>query len=285
MDSHTVSSRIPLGSEVELLTRRRPPGSVDLAHGQQEHVLMCTYGTPLKSGSISSELQTESARHEWSTCPNGHITFIPAGLAMQWNWSYDSESVHVTMLPSFLSGFAADFEKSNSDPPSLKPFFRVFDNSLLHLVHELRQESVGDKPGKDLITSSLMMLIASRIYRQSDALPAGNHQKGLSAADQRKLNELLNDRLNEKIPLSELADEFGLSQYHFARLFKQATGFPPHEYQIQLRISRARKLLVDRPHAKIADIACELGFTDESHFRRHFRRIVGVTPSQFRDQQ
>ncbi len=246
---------------------------------------MCTYGTPLDSGKISSELQTGAVRHQWSTCPKGHITFIPAGLALQWNWSYESESVHISMQPSLLSRLAADFMGDGGEPPSLKPFFRVFDDSLQHLVHELRRESGRNEPGKDLTTSSLIMLIASRIFRQSSALPVGHSRKGLSAGDRRKLSELFNDRLNEKIPLSELADEFGLSQYHFARLFKQAIGFPPHEYQIQLRISRARMLLVKRPDVRIAEIACELGFTDESHFRRHFRRIVGVTPAQYRDQQ
>jgi AraC family transcriptional regulator len=93
---------------------------------------------------------------------------------------------------------------------------------------------------------------------------------------------MMEDRLDENVSLAELAGELRLSPFHFARLFKEATGFPPHEYQLQLRVRRAQKLLLQTPRRTVAEIACELGFADESHLRRHFKRIVGMTPGQFR---
>ena len=82
-----------------------------------------------------------------------------------------------------------------------------------------------------------------------------------------------------------LAATVGLSTYHFARSFRAALGVPPHEYQLQRRIERARQLLRTRPSLTVAAIAVELGFADESHFRRHFKRVVGLTPGRFRQQQ
>ena len=100
-----------------------------------------------------------------------------------------------------------------------------------------------------------------------------------------RATEYLRDRLEENVTLATLASEFGMSPYHFARRFKLATGCPPHEYQLQLRIQRACELLLRQPRQSVATIAVELGFADESHFRRHFRRIVGTTPSRYRSEQ
>ncbi len=208
---------------------------------------------------------------------------------MEWDWSYKSESVHLTMLPSFLSSVGGEFENQDGERPTLAPLFRIFDHGLNNLLHQLRDETATVGLGKDLVTSSLLQLIAARIFRLSKAsltdIPPDRDTAGFSASDCQRSIEILNDRLDENIALSELAAAFNLSPFHFARVFKRATGFPPHEYQLQLRIARARELLRRIPGKTIADIACELGFADESHFRRHFRRIVGTTPSQFRRQQ
>ena len=69
------------------------------------------------------------------------------------------------------------------------------------------------------------------------------------------------------------------SPFHLHRLFSQQTGMPPHAYQTLLRINRAKKLL--RSGRALADVAASTGFADQSHFTRHFRRIVGVPPGRY----
>ena len=289
VDPTSIESRASFGVGTELLVRRRPPGSVSLSHGQREHMLMCSVGSPVDGSPVRSVLRTDKCRREWQSCPQGHVTFVPSGFPLEWDWSYRSHSVHLTMLPTFLAEIGAGFEKQHGEGPRLTPLFRVFDHGLNSLLYQLRQEVPGDEIGKDLVTSSLLQLIAVRLYRLSKAsLVSIEHERsagGFSEHDCRRSIEILNDRLDEKIALAELAAEFNLSPFHFARVFKRVTGFPPHEYQLQLRIARARELLCRQPGKTIADIACELGFSDESHFRRHFRRIVGTTPGQFRLQQ
>src|SRR5262249_13638851 len=80
--------------------------------------------------------------------------------------------------------------------------------------------------------------------------------------------------------LGQMAAVARLSPYHFARQFKRATGLPPHQYIILRRVERAKQLLQgDLPLAEVA--ACA-GFSDQSQFSSHFKRLVGVTPGRFR---
>ena len=73
-----------------------------------------------------------------------------------------------------------------------------------------------------------------------------------------------------------------VNPYHFARLFKAGTRLPPHQYVIARRVERAKELLRGRDRPPLAEVATEVGFSDQSHFTRHFRRLVGVTPRRFR---
>lgn len=288
VDPNSIELQTSVGVGAELLVRRRPSGSVELANGQREHVLMCTVGRPVGAREVRSVLQTDGGRREWTTCPQGHVTFLPSGLPLQWSWSYASQSIHLTMLPSFLGDVGADLAKKDGEPPPLMPFFRTMNDGLKGLLTQLRDETTSGGLGKDLVTSSLLLLIAVHIYRSGPAVAdrdGAQDPAGLSPSDCRRCRDILSDRLDENIPLSELAAEFGLSPFHFARMFKLAMGFPPHEYQLQLRIARARELLGQRPKTSLAAMACDLGFSDESHFRRHFKRIVGTTPGRFRAQQ
>ena len=95
--------------------------------------------------------------------------------------------------------------------------------------------------------------------------------------------ELMRRRMVEPISLEELADAAGLSPFHFARQFKTATGHPPHEYLIRLRVDRARELMRREREWTMAAVAQDAGFADQSHMARHFKRVLGVTPRQFAD--
>jgi AraC-like DNA-binding protein len=83
----------------------------------------------------------------------------------------------------------------------------------------------------------------------------------------------------EPVPLRELARMVGLSEYHLNRSFRRKIGMPPHEYQLQVRIMKAKLFL--RLRKTLSETAALVGFVDQSHFTRHFKRSVGVTPGQF----
>ena len=71
-----------------------------------------------------------------------------------------------------------------------------------------------------------------------------------------------------------------MSPHYFSRLFKQTTGISPHQYVISCPIERAKDLL-KQGKLSIAEIAKEVGFVDQSHLHRYFKRLVGITPKAF----
>jgi AraC-like DNA-binding protein len=95
----------------------------------------------------------------------------------------------------------------------------------------------------------------------------------------RDVRDLLPERLADPPTLAELADLTGLSQFALLRAFRAATGLPPHAYLNQLRVRQARLLLDEGVLA--ADVAAEVGFADQAHLTRHFKRVVGVPPAAY----
>ena len=93
------------------------------------------------------------------------------------------------------------------------------------------------------------------------------------------MKEQLAGDLATPLKLADLADAVGLSQFHAARLFTRATGLPPHAWRNQVRLQRSLAPL--RAGASVADVAAAGGFTDQSHFTRHFRRMFGVPPGRW----
>jgi AraC-like DNA-binding protein len=87
------------------------------------------------------------------------------------------------------------------------------------------------------------------------------------------------DHYAEKVTLAELARLAHLSPFCLARLFRAHIGMPPHAYQIQLRVEQAKLLLA--AGGSVSDVAQEAGFFDLSHFTRHFKRHVGISPGVF----
>ena len=87
------------------------------------------------------------------------------------------------------------------------------------------------------------------------------------------------ERLGEAVRLHELAAAVGLSPCYFLRIFRHATGMPPHAYLNQMRLERARILL--RAGEPAAQVAAALGFADQSHLIRRFKSTFGVTPGRY----
>ncbi|MCV9920387.1 AraC family transcriptional regulator [Pseudomonas sp. BT-42-2] len=95
-----------------------------------------------------------------------------------------------------------------------------------------------------------------------------------------RARELLESQLADPPSLESLAAAVNLSPFHFARVFRQATGLPPHAWLKQRRLGRARELL--KKGMAAAEVAFVLGFADQSHLSRQFKQAYGVTPGAYR---
>ncbi len=102
---------------------------------------------------------------------------------------------------------------------------------------------------------------------------------GVAAWQVRRMREILHSTEGNQMDLESLAAQVGMSRYQALRAFKSRYGIPPHAYQICWRLGRARTLL--RRGIRASTVAMECGFADQSHFGRHFKRALGVTPGAY----
>ncbi len=90
------------------------------------------------------------------------------------------------------------------------------------------------------------------------------------------------DASHGRVSLSDMARHAGLSVSRFCHLFRAATGVPPSRCAMRLRMQRAQVLLADSS-ASLKEIAAQVGFDDESHFARAFRKLFGFNPTVGRE--
>lgn len=157
------------------------------------------------------------------------------------------------------------------------PFFResVIDDPEL-FTHLLRMHAACETDAPVLERESrLMWALAKMIERHADLAqsvrPIGP-ERGIVAT----MVDYLHDNLPRNIRLAELSRLTQLSEFQLLRAFRAEMGLPPHAYLIQLRVARAKSLLVKG--VPPADAAAQVGFADQSHLTRRFKRMVGVTP-------
>ena len=93
------------------------------------------------------------------------------------------------------------------------------------------------------------------------------------------IKELMASMPEQEFSLIELAEMANLSQWHFLRQFKKHVGLSPHAWLIQARLQKSQKLL--RQGLNLSEVSQQCGFSDQSHFSRHFRQTFGITPGGY----
>jgi len=130
-----------------------------------------------------------------------------------------------------------------------------------------------------LEVETLQARIVRRVLAHAERAPsvggAANEPRAVARAKSH-----LHDNLAAPVTLDEVAAAAGLSRFRLVHAFVGAVGLPPHAYHVQIRIERARQLL--RNGLSGAQVAVDLGFVDQAHFIRHFKRIMRVTPGEYR---
>ena len=96
-----------------------------------------------------------------------------------------------------------------------------------------------------------------------------------------KVESYIAGNLDGDLSLKVLAEQAGLSPFHFARLFRTVTGRTPHRYVMERRVEGALSLLRDGV-LSLSEVALECGFASQSHFTTVFRQHIGVTPARYR---
>jgi AraC-like DNA-binding protein/ligand-binding sensor protein len=123
------------------------------------------------------------------------------------------------------------------------------------------------------IFSEHLGLVANRMAIQS------HHEEPSSVV---KARQYIREHHGEAISLTEVARAVNMSTFYFCKTFKSATGFTFTDYVSRFRIERARELLLN-PQARIGEVAYEAGFQSLTHFNRSFHRVLGESPSAYRE--
>lgn len=215
----------------------------------------------------------------------GDGRFTPAGRPVAFRWTGD---VHILMLgfqPWFFERAAADVHGSAKLPGALN-FQRLNgDHPACQLMRVIRNE-LDAAAGSSVVAEGVARSIAVFLLREFQPLACAKPVESAPPSAVLRVVDLMKQRLAEPLTIDELAEVAGLSPFHFARQFKTATGHPPHDYLIRLRVDRAQELIRQNGRNwSLAAIANESGFADQSHMARHFRKVLGVTPGAFAEAQ
>lgn len=272
-----VISSIPhVWTEIIAERYRASPGETSVPQGPATHLVMLLLGSARGTVRAGSPPAAARAVHR------GDAAFIPAGWGFAARWNFDADTLMLRLDPAFVRHLA---ETTGADTSRLAFRARSFDfdpeirQHGLALLGELQTGGLHTR----LYAESLTNALAIHLLRKYSSL--GERQleppRELSRVQLKWALEYIHEHFTVNLSVAEIATAAGLSESAFTRLFKQATGHAPHEYLIRYRVEHAARSLAggDRTISEIA-IAC--GFADQSHLARHFRRILGVTPSQFR---
>jgi AraC family transcriptional regulator len=216
--------------------------------------------------------------------PAGSILVIPAGIPVRWRWAGRNDSLHVSLEPGLVAQVAA--ESFDLDPARalVPPLDQLPLPPLRAALDAVGAELAAGGAGGSLAAEALANVLAVHLLRYVTARrrPHRARDGALPRGRLRAVVEYVEEHLDAGLTLGQMASAARLSPYHFARQFKAATGLPPHRYVIARRVERAKELLLGGGDICLAEVAAHVGFSDQSRFTHHFKRLLGVTPGQFR---
>jgi AraC family transcriptional regulator len=222
------------------------------------------------------EIQVEDGRGHLPSNTPRPLTLVPADIEAHGHSDNISFIRHLTLefdRPVLAEMWADDTSLTDAFAP--RPAFS--HPGIMHLAKFLADECTTLEPHSRLYgdTLSIALLLALSKLNGSTCEPIARGR--LAPCQLRRVTQYVDAHLAEEIQLKTLADMVGLSRSHFSRAFKVSTGLAPHRWQLQARIAKAKRLLLESDHP-IAQIAIDTGFADQAHFTRTFGRAAGESP-------
>lgn len=214
----------------------------------------------------------------------GGICLEPKEQSKSYFWQGPSGVVlYLYLAPSLVEQVVAEMGRYDPGHVEIVKQFNIHDPLIeqvgLCLVGELESGGAAGRVYAESLARTLVLHVL-RLSSTASLVPA-SPQGNLTQRQLSIVRDTIYDRLDQDIPLRDLATSIGISVSHFCRLFKQSTGLAPHQYVIACRVERARVLLLDEERT-IAQVAHAVGFADQSHLNHHFKHLLGVPPGALR---
>ncbi|TLP48117.1 MULTISPECIES: AraC family transcriptional regulator [Cohaesibacter] len=222
----------------------------------------------------------------------GQLVMTGPYLPQNWISEIPEGSFHHrrSQVIQFSEPFIEDAMDAIPEMASFRPMLErsqrglLFDNETGNSIEPVLSQLV-DATGIKRI--ALFCEIVDTLLRapEPQVLASLNFQLEMGGADDTGINRaihFLRENLTKPITEADLADLTGQSQSSFSRSFKRHTGMTLVRYKNQLRIDLACHMLLSDVDARIADICYDVGFANLSNFNRHFQKLKGMSPSEFR---
>ncbi|UYK99641.1 helix-turn-helix transcriptional regulator [Pantoea stewartii] len=170
-------------------------------------------------------------------------------------------------------------------PASLSLDEKIFasDDTITALYRQFLLSCDWQQPANQLMLSTASTLLLTHLIQHYSCvqwrLPSVTG--GLAPYVLRNTLAFIDAHLALPLTLNVLASQASLSEYHFARMFRQSLGVAPHQYVMKRRMENARQMIVSTS-LSLTEIALENGFNSLSHFSNRFKQVTGSTPSQLR---
>uniref|UniRef100_UPI000BBC801A helix-turn-helix domain-containing protein n=1 Tax=Calothrix sp. NIES-2100 TaxID=1954172 RepID=UPI000BBC801A len=266
--------------DIVRLDHHRQPGYETPEHYCQQHIITISLEQSVKKVErvFNGKLQVEQISY-------GDVVLLPANTNHLSRWKSEAEFLVISLEPALFTRTA--FETGELQGLELLPHFAAPDPLIqqigLALQSELKSDSKGSRIYIESLTATLCIHLLKHYSASSQTIPQYSPARGLSPLKLQQAISYIQDHLEQDLTLAEIAEVVSMSMYHFARLFKQSTGFAPHQYVINCRIEKAKKLLT-RSEKTIEEICQQVGFQTQSHFTNVFRKLIGTTPKAYREQ-
>jgi AraC-like DNA-binding protein len=245
------------------------------AAGERTWYFCCDYLIVRVSGSAPLVLDWGGGKTETVTEPSLVMLQPEAQLWVDSQQAYSYEALYIS--PEMIDLIFAAAPGGSSKRVVLPE--RVSDNGVLlatfMAVHStLASAATTRQVQVELLRLMFGLLGANLLRRLSGREP---HPAVINRA-----REHIRESYSQGLSLDELSRRVGMCKYSLVRAFKREFGLPPHAYQNYLRVMRAKRLISEgRP---ISGVAYAVGFTDQSHLNRHFKRFLGYTPGSYAKQ-
>ncbi|MGE5723029.1 MAG: helix-turn-helix domain-containing protein [Sphingomonadales bacterium] len=208
---------------------------------------------------------------------------IPAGVGSHWQVGGSADVLLIYLHRSMLDRVAEEVLELDRSRIEIRPVLAEADALLEQLALSILASMRERNPRDRLYVETMAQMIAVQLLQ-------GHSVKGARVAERapsfgrpglRRVVELIETALEEDLSLAVLADQAGMSPFYFARAFRKQFGEAPHQYVLRKRIERSKELLL-RTDTSLVEIALETGFSSQSHFTSTFKRLVGITPGEYR---
>lgn len=216
-------------------------------------------------------------------CGPGDFSLLTHSEHSHWFWTEDIEVSHTYLSDALMCQVASDVMERTVAEVRLHDLLRAQDPVVVSISDAITAEAQQRGLGGALYAEALALQLAVHLLRQYAAVTFrdASSQGQLQASRLRRLDEFILAHLHTNISIEQMAQVVGLGVWTFTRHFKTTTGRSPHEYVMERRIERARRLL-EQGSLAIKEVAAHTGFSDQAHMTRVFRARLGVTPARLK---